>query len=101
MRANYVANVWKHSHVAYHKIPAAVGFGWMECPDASVTIQWTDGDIIPQQLIDILAATSSPSDPTDESTPIEDEEMIEEDYELDNIVDVVFEDDDEDYCIDN
>jgi len=59
---------------------------------ASVIVQWTDGDILPQELVDILASTGAKRDESETT-----EEEIEEDYEVDNVVDVVFEDDEDDY----
>lgn len=101
-RANYVANVWKNSHIAYPKLPSPIGLGWMSAADGSVTIQWTDGDILPQQLIDIMSPTSDAvsaahcdADDEDDDVPHVEEEELEEDYEIDNILDVFFEDEQE------
>jgi hypothetical protein len=80
-RANYVAHIWRNSHVAYPNIPTPEGYGWKCNAEGCLQIQWSEGDIMPQQLIDVLHTTT--------------EEVceVEEDDEIDNIIDVVFEDD--------
>jgi len=95
-RANYVAHLWKNSHVAYPEIPAPIGFGWELSSDGVITVQWTQGDIMPQQLVDVLSSTYfTPSSTTSNTTAemIEDEEEIEEDYDVDSIMDIMFSDD--------
>ena len=92
-RANYVAHVWRNSHIAYAKIPSPVDFGWKYITD-SLVVDWNEGDIMPQQLVDILDTTDSQSSRLDceEIEEVKLEE-VEEDCEIDNIVDVIFEDD--------
>ena len=73
-----------------------IGFGCELSSDGLVNVQWTQGDILPQQLVDVLSSTYfTPSSTTSNTTAemIEDEEEIEEDYDVDNIMDIIFSDD--------
>ena len=94
MRSNYVAYMWRNAHVPHLQLPTAVGNGWMEAVDGFITVQWTKGELLPEQLVDVLANNTAPNATnSDEDTcPLEE---VEEDYELDNIIDVVFDDDDD------
>jgi hypothetical protein len=83
LRANYVSLIWKSSHQPFPNIPSPIGLGW-QLSEGAIAIQWTEGDILPQQLVDILSSKS-------DSTEIEEQE----DYETDNFVDVVFSDDED------
>ena len=96
MRSNYVAYMWRNAHVSYMQLPTPVGNGWLEASDGGIAIQWTQGDLLPQQLIDVLtdeAASCANSYSNEDCCSFQE---VEEDYELDNIIDVVFEDDDDD-----
>ena len=53
MRANYQTLIWRQSDIAYVDIPSPIGNGWMTDEGGHLIVQWTDGDIMPQQLIDI------------------------------------------------
>jgi len=89
MRSNYVAYIWKNAHVPYPKIPPPTNSGWVTSADAGIDIQWTDGDIMPRQLLDVLEPTTDDCCDEGDGTL----EVVEEDDETDNILDVVFEDD--------
>lgn len=52
-------------------------------------IQWTNSNILPQNVVDILYCTSS-------SVADEVEQEVEEDCEIDNLIDVIFEEEDDD-----
>ena len=77
-RANYQTLIWKTAHLPHHIIPNPVGRGW-ESSGTGLDITWTNGDILPQDLADILSETQL------EDT--EDEECV----ELESFVDAVFE----------
>jgi len=87
LRANYVAYTWKQAHVTHPEIPSLLGLGWTHDAEGVLAIQWSQGDIMPQGLLHVLAC-QSPADPEDA------EEDIEEDCEIDNTFDVWFDDDD-------
>ena len=91
-RANYIAFIWQNAHVQYPNIPGPNGFGWKLHTDGSIAVEWNDGDIMPQQLIDIL-----PSSDCDTATNTENFQglEVEEDYKIDNILDVVFDEDED------
>lgn len=58
-RSNYVAYVWKNSHVSHPDIPAPIGFGWELDENGLIKVQWTQGDILPQNLVNVLSSDSS------------------------------------------
>ena len=81
--------------ICYVDIPSPIGNGWMTDEGDNLIVQWTDGDMMPQQLIDILA-DNEPKISTiyvDINVDEAQEELVEEDDEVDNILDIVFEDD--------
>jgi hypothetical protein len=146
-RANYVARLWRQSHIPNPTLPTVSESGW--CYDAmgNIAITWTSDDIMPQKLIDILAnttaaeatpaadarstddststdqtgATTDETRPTDATTSLNnptattdsdntavDEpavliidytDYVEEDYEVDNIIDILFHEEDDDYDV--
>jgi len=102
LRVNYQTFIWRHSHQAFSDIPSPVGNGWKMDDDGNLSIEWTDGDVLPQQLVDILASaepkeSSSVSSDISEFEPYEAfEEEVEEDCEFDNIIDIIFDDDQDD-----
>jgi len=55
MRANYQCFIWKQSHVAKPELPLPVCCGWKLDDDEALVVQWIDGDIMPQKLVDVLA----------------------------------------------
>ena len=72
----------------------------IETSDKTIEIDWTSGDVLPRQLIDIMAASNSGTceDGTIDDGTIADfdvvpYDMIEEDDELDNILDVIYDED--------
>ena len=88
-RANYVTYLWRNSHVPFANIPPPDGFGWETTPDGLINIVWNDGDIMPQKLVDILESESN-------NNAQHCDAEIEEDSEIDNILDVMFEVDEDD-----
>ena len=61
-------------------------------------IQWHKGDIMPQQLIHVLEASSSSSSSSScetDNTLVDEECEVEEDCEVDNMLDIVFEEDED------
>jgi len=99
--------LWKHAHVAYPKMPKPAGFGWETTQEDLLEVKWTQGDLMPQELVDVLEPSvytpceGSPSADVTQQVPDTDmdDEEVEEDYEMDNIIDVIFsdeEDEDED-----
>jgi len=62
-----------------------------------LAIHWTEGDILHQQLVDILASSTSNDDDCDgveeDLNYLVPQEMVEEEDEIDNMLDVIFEED--------
>ena len=54
-RANYQTLIWKTAHLPHHIIPNLVGRGGSSGTGLDIT--WTNGDILPQDLADILSET--------------------------------------------
>ena len=85
----------------YQRLLSPVGPGWMENANGSISIQWTQGDVLPQQLIDLLSDSTSThatctsksccnNDCSVEEEVDEEFNEFEEDCEVDNIIDIVF-----------
>ena len=66
-RTNYTVAVWKRAHINKPEIPSpSESHGWILNQNTSILEPiWSDGDILPQQLIDILQAMDS-DDESDE-----------------------------------
>jgi len=89
-RANYQTYIWKNSHIGYVTLPSPVGLGWMLDDSRKLVIEWTHGDLMPQNLVDILSTDKVIEETDDVEVHSED---VEEDYEVDNIIDIIFEND--------
>jgi len=83
-RANYQALTWKKADQATPSIPGTKnGHGWNTNIESRFEIYWTNGNLMPQELADIITGPLNPSS--------EDEEDVTVEYE--DISDVVFEND--------
>ena len=92
IRANYQALIWNNSNVCFPDIPSPIGHGWMLDEDRCLTFEWTKKkEIMPQQLIDILYQ----SDIEKESDSLGDDFGSDDEIEIDNMMDIMFEDIDE------
>jgi len=92
------------------EIPPPTELGWQLDGSGLLSVTWTDGDIIPKDLVDILASSETAERDQDECSPgnmagVNDApertleaclEDVEEEDEIDNILDVIFDDEDED-----
>ena len=81
--ANYQALIWKKADQATPRIPRPDGHDWNTNVEGELEICWTNGNLMPQELTDIITGPLNPSS--------EDEEDVTVDYE--DISDVVFEND--------
>ena len=80
-RCNYVAYVWRQAHVQHPSTPSPNGLGWTSDDKGALQIEWSKPeDIMPQDLIDVIASDSSNIGDDD----------IEEDDEIENILDIIF-----------
>ena len=52
-RVNYQALVWYNAGKANPDIPSPCGQGW-EMDDGQLSIRWTRGDLLPQELVNVL-----------------------------------------------
>ena len=67
--------------------------------EGSLSIEWTAEDIMPQQLVDILVSTVADNEHGDTELPClndQSEDETETDDEVENIIDVIFDDDQDD-----
>lgn len=93
-RATYQTFIWKNAHIADVSFPSPEGYGWKKNSESALEVEWTDGDVLPRQLVDILVCDQlSNTSVIHEREPVAGD-MIEED-ELDNILDVIFDEEDE------
>ena len=81
-RANYQALIWKKADQATPSIPGPDGHGWNTNVEGELEICWTNGNLMPQELADIITGPLNPSSEDEDATV---------DYE--DISDVVFEND--------
>jgi len=58
LRANYIAYTWKQAHVTHPDIPSPLGLGWTRDAEGVLATQWSQGDIMPQDLLHVLAYQS-------------------------------------------
>jgi hypothetical protein len=61
VRANYQAFLWYNADKAIPNIPPPSGHGW-NVADDKLGIQWTEGDLMPQELVEVLMDESENSD---------------------------------------
>ena len=109
-RANYQAYIWRNSHNQFVNIPSPVNNGWKLDEAGDLIVDWTSGDVLPQQLVDLLMPSKAATSTTETSANDQDEaddsgdamyayeifeNEIEEDDEVDNIIDVIFDDEDD------
>jgi len=57
-------------------------------------VKWTSGDILPMELVDVLATSTSSATVDDDGNVTHEE--IEEDDVVDNIIDMILDDDQDD-----
>ena len=99
LRANYQAFIWRHAHIAKPNLPPPDGCGWIKDMDGNLQVDWFDGDMMPQDMADIVETVNNvqtESDDTTHATSGQDPSYLgtlEEDSEVENIIDVIFEDD--------
>jgi len=96
LRASYQAFIWRHSHIAYPAVPSPDDCGWFRDEEGRLHIQWIEGDIMPQQLVDILDTEgaellSDNTEETDDGCTLY--QCVEEDMEIDNVLDMICEED--------
>ena len=75
----------------YQDTPSPIGHGWMLDEDSCFTFECTKKEIMPQQLIDILYQ----SDIENEGDSLGDHFGSDDQIEIDNMMDIMFEDTDE------
>ena len=80
---NYQALIWKKADQATPSILGPDGHGWNTNVEGGLEICWTNANLMPQELADIITGALNPSS--------KDEEDVTVDYE--DISDVVFEND--------
>jgi hypothetical protein len=84
-RANYQTFIWKNAHVQNPSLPSPCGNGWTFDDSGTLQIQWTGIDIIPNSITDFLA----------NSDWFMTEQEVEEDDVFDNILDIIFEEEED------
>ncbi|KAL8613731.1 hypothetical protein ACOMHN_029588 [Nucella lapillus] len=84
-RVHYQVEVWKSAGEAQPAIDGPAGRGWEITEEGGLEIRWSEEDILPQELVDILC---------DQQVPEEENE----DFELVNLCDAVQEEGCEEGC---
>ena len=90
-RANYQALVWNSAQDCFPDIPEPIGHGWAIDDMGNLIYDWTKGDIMPQELIDIISETES-----GEENELTNGDEDGETEENDNMNDYIFDDSDDD-----
>ena len=88
-RANYQCFLWKSANVKCPNIPPPSGNGWMTDRAGNLEVEWVAGEVLPQDVAEILAEESVQQCSIDEDD-------IDEDDEFENVLDVIFEEEDVD-----
>lgn len=76
-RVNYQVGIWKRAHIYKPNIPSPIsGHGWT-VEDGVMQPKWMEGDMMPQELIDILEETIEETDSESESDcDVEDDNLM-------------------------
>ena len=83
-RANYQVGIWKRVHIAKHDIPSPLnGHGWTHDENGEMIPKWTNGEIMPGQLVDVLETTLDVEDESDDESE-DDEKFINEELSSDS-----------------
>ena len=80
LRCSYQAYIWNMSSVPYPDIPSPVGKGWKLDDSGNLQIDWVKGDILPQELIDIMPDREADTD----------NDLDVEDIEINNLADIIY-----------
>lgn len=91
-RANYQALIWYQADHPNPNIPQPEEHGW-RIASGQLEINWTDGDLMPQDLVDLLPEDDQGSNDHQEEDQEEDQEENDP-PELHNWTDIIFESDD-------
>ena len=104
-RVNYQALVWNSASDCYPDIPGLVGHGWALDDSGNLTYDWTNAEIMPQEIIGIICESGSgrerevsDSNERSESSDNNEDERDGDDEEFeenDNMIDSIFEDSDD------
>jgi hypothetical protein len=86
LRVNYQTRIWKNAHLPHPDIPSPVGHGWRLDETGNLTYEWTRGDIMPQELVDILSESAPDANDTDDE---------EDNIQVNSLADVIYDDDDD------
>lgn len=54
-RANYQAMIWRQASQARPDLPSPDENGWVQTDNGTLEIDWCDGQILPSEIVDILA----------------------------------------------
>ena len=103
-RVNYQTLVWNSALDCYLDIPGPVGHGWALDDSGNLTSDWTNGEIMPQEIIDIICESGSgrerdvsDGNESSDNNGYEDERDGDNKKfeENDNMIDSIFEDSDD------
>ncbi len=75
--------IWCKADQAIPDIPSPEGHGWYQ-DNGKLNFQWTDGDLMPKELVDVLI----------DELPDSDDEEIEHNQEIVSYTDDIFDSDD-------
>ena len=68
-RCNYKAYIWRNAHQLALLLPPPKGLGWEVNDVGALEIKWTEGELMPHELADIIVHTLAEDDEDDEEIP--------------------------------
>jgi hypothetical protein len=75
-RVNYQVGIWKRAHVPKPVVPDQVdGHGWTHAESGELIPKWTDGDVLPVQVADVLETLETDSESESEGDDDDGEDM--------------------------
>jgi len=89
-RAAFQAFIWRHAYENCLNLPSPDGHGW-KMNNGVLAIDWFRCDMLPVDVVDLLVKRQS----EDEDYLLVDRSEVEEDDEVDNVIDVIFDEDDD------
>ena len=82
--ANYQVGIWKRAHSAKPDITSPLnGHGWADDENGEMIPKWTNDEIMPVQLVDVLETTLDVEDQSDDESE-DDEQCINEELTSDS-----------------
>lgn len=77
-RANYQTMIWRRASQAHPQLPCPEDNGWKRSDSGQLQINWCDGDMFPNEIVDILSEEENTTHDSDEESVASDIEWLSE-----------------------